>query len=1365
MCFSTRPYEQFHCMITRKPGTGTTIIAVLLMMASFACAPLLHAQPFGATATADGVRSVHPSVAARPILFTENIGQWPDGVRMQGIAGSTNVRFEAHQVSYSYLVTSHNGGEAGSHLDRHLLRTEFLGARADVTVEGDSATGSLSNYYLSADPSTWRSGARGFMRVHYRQLYDGIDAMYYGHDGGMKYDFIVAPGADHRQIRLRYHGAKKLRLNRSGEMEVTTAFGAVREAPPYCYQEIGGKQVQVKGAYRLLGGNIYGFSLGSYDPRYPVVVDPCLSVEYSTYFGGGGYDIVTNMAVDSTGFAYAVGLTRAFDFPTIPQPETYTENVVFISKISPDGSRLIYSTFIGQAYEGAYSSDKNTLLYESIGEDVEVTRNGEAIVAMTTNIDTLPTTANSYQRAMSQNRQNSACNPAAFRNFDGYLARLNASGRLVWGTYLGGSDNDYISDIALDANDNICITGMTYGAVCGSRGDSLVFPTTTQRFGSADALRGFETFVSVLSANGRTLQFSTLYGGTRNEFASKIAVDASNRIYILGSTNSTNLPTTTGAYKSSPDPGLSASVYDLYIARINPATAQLEYSTYFGDNGGNGRLGLGFNGFTPQSLFAAIDGFRRLDRRQGLIVERNGSSIVFAGSTRSTTLPVTGGAYQSNAPNGGGGSDQSFNVFIARMNLDAGQLLAATYLGGSDFDGLGGIVYDRFGDVAVGVTTSSSDFPISPVNIQDDLRGLIDGAIVTLSPDLSRLTYGSYVGGSAAQAGPIPEQVVTGITSDSAGGLYLYGGTTSRDLRVTPQALQKQNDYYGGYIVKFAAPSAPRVGAGLGITFDPNTCGDIQTEPMLVFNSGQSPMRVDSVGFKNGLHYRLLNPPATPFTLAPCDTLTLTVVFDASKVECSTRATDSLIILAGNAENPRVMIPMSGIRRCLTFTFLQTAVTVDRYKLGSGKYVGFTANVRGTQDQYLTITPDPGNNNIFEPLPTRLNSVLAEGTSGIAFRVNAQDTGYYCESFTATVQPCNRIFKLTICAHVTSGIFTSIDTVNYGLMSCRELDLPHLIRNTGNDTLEVNVAYVAGPNPSNVEFTENVSTRRFLAPGETTTYILPIRPKGYGKQSSTIYFQTNEGGETGRLRGITINIELDSVAFRLANASVVGALGQIVEMPITYQSLLEGRLPLEELTLMLKFDPKLLAVSGISTNGTLAAGWELTSSRYVPDGTIIKVRKGTTGSTFSGQTGRLFNVQFKVLRGDTLASGLGISLAGASAGCLTAEIDSAMLFRLNEECATPDRLIVSGRRVLKQSVPNPANAMVTIPYFLAEPNHVTLVLYDDGGREVLSLVDQERPAGESEARFDSRLLSSGVYFYRLTIGNTISETRTMVITR
>ncbi|MEP7220367.1 MAG: SBBP repeat-containing protein, partial [Bacteroidota bacterium] len=635
-------------------------------------------------------------------------------------------------------------------------------------------------------------------------------------------DFLLAPGADASAIRLRYDGARALRLKENGEMEATTDFGIVHEAAPYSYQEIGGKRVAVEAAYRLIGRDSYGFRLGPHDPTRPVVIDPCLSVEYATFLGGGGYDVVTNVAADSAGFAYATGFTRAPDFPLLPEVDTIDQdNYVFISKITPDGA-LVYSTFIAQAYDSAYSSTVTNLIYESIGEDVEATKNGEAVIALSTNRENLATTANAYKRQLTKNDINGPCGPAVFRNFDVYVARLDISGKLKWGTYLGNTNNDYLSDIALDNNENVYLTGFTYGATCVSgsdpAGDKLTFPITGTpgAFTSADTLRNLDAYVTVLNADGRNLRFSALYGGTGNDVPSKIVVDQAGKIYIFGSTNSTNLPTSLNAFQRTRATGATAGTYDLFLAKIDPVTENLDYSSYICDNG-PGRIGLGFGGFSPRPFDETIDGFDRRDRLQGMMLDRTNGTLILAGTTRSGTLPTTTGVIGpgSRGPNG---VDESANdAYLIRFSTAPAGIVAATYLGGSDFDGLGGIGFDRFGDIAVSISTKSTDFPLSAVAIQQSLRGKVDGAITTISPDFRQLTYSSYYGGSATPGDRLWEQIVAGLTVDKDGGIYIYGATSSRDFPLSQHPISKDEDYYQGYLVKFSAPSAAKIGLGLSL--------------------------------------------------------------------------------------------------------------------------------------------------------------------------------------------------------------------------------------------------------------------------------------------------------------------------------------------------------------------------------------------------------------------------------------------------------------------------------------------------------------------------------------------------------------------
>jgi hypothetical protein len=786
------------------------------------------------------------------------------------------------------------------------------------------------------------------------------------------------------------------------------------------------------------------------------------------------------------------------------------------------------------------------------------------------------------------------------------------------------------------------------------------------------------------------------------------------------------------------------------------------YSTYFADGGESGRRGLGVGAYTTRSAYAMLAGFERQERRQGLVVERSGV-VIFGGSTRSATLPTTPGAIQG-SPRNASADSTGYNCFVVRMDLGNNQVLGSTYLGGSDIDVLGGLGIDKLGDIVVGASTRSADFPLSAVNIQNERRGGVDAAIATISPDATRLTYSTFYGGNVLRGTILWEQSVTGVTVDHEGGIYLYGGTASRNIPLTPQAIVKQNDYYGGYIVKFSAPTAAKIGLGLDVNFEPNQCGELQTQTQLLFNSGQLPMQVTDLRFKVGQYFKLINPPQTPFTLQPCDTLTLTIGFFGADLECKTRATDSLVVTAPNASIPRVAILALGRRICQTFHFDTNNVVIDYYKLNSKKFVGFGINVRGDSAQYLTIEPDPGNTGIFTPTSPVINRTYKEGTTGIAFDVNATDTGYFCESFTATVEPCHRVTKLTICAHVRSGIYTAASNVDYGLISCKEIVEPFVVYNTGNDTLQVSVAYVAGVNPKDINFLEDVQSTRKVPVHDSTIFKLYVRPLGAGKHESIVVLQTDEGGENGKQHTVTLTAELDSVAFRMMTVNVIGGFGEIVSLPVEYQPLLDGRVPLEELTLHAKYDPKLLDIVGIDQNGTVAPGWVLVENKYVDSGAVIKLRRGPAGGAFTG-AGRLMNLQLKVLRGDTIASPLELHLAGASKGCLYAEIDSGRIFQLNAECAAGQRLLFSDRRLLKQSIPNPALTSVTIPYSIPEDGHVTLVVYDALGREALRLIDSDLPGGDAQLTFDARALAPGRYYYRLTVGEDLTETRTMVIER
>src|SRR2546425_5612407 len=290
----------------------------------------------------------------------------------------------------------------------------FAGANPMPRLAGLRELPGKANYFIGNDPTKWRTNVSTYAKVRYDDLYPGIDLVYYGNQRQLEYDFVVRPGANPSRIVLGVRGADRLEVDAQGDLVLHTAVGPIRERKPVIYQEIDGDRKEIPGAYVLTGRHQVGFRVAAYDASQPLVIDPVLV--YSTYLGGSGLDQGFGIAVDASGNAYVTGLTASTDFPTTTGAFRTTSGGsqdVFVTKLNPAGSALVYSTYIGGSGDDG-------------GFGISVDALGNAYVTGFTTSTNFPTTPGAFQTSFSGWSR-------------GFVTKLNPTGTgLGYSSYLGG---------------------------------------------------------------------------------------------------------------------------------------------------------------------------------------------------------------------------------------------------------------------------------------------------------------------------------------------------------------------------------------------------------------------------------------------------------------------------------------------------------------------------------------------------------------------------------------------------------------------------------------------------------------------------------------------------------------------------------------------------------------------------------------------------------------------------------------------------------------------------------------------------------------------------------------------------------------
>jgi Beta-propeller repeat len=646
-----------------------------------------------------------------------------------------------------------------------VVRMQLLGASSGAQLAAADPKSGKVNYYLGNDPSKWRTNVPLFGRVSYRNLYPGVDLVFHGAGRQLEFDYLVSPGADASSIAVAFKGADGMSTNAAGDLVLATAAGPVEMHRPVAYQEEDGVRQNVEAGFAVKGANEVAFALGSYDHTRELVIDP--TVTFSTYFGGDFADYGLSIVADGSGNAFVAGAT---DSVTIPGDSSGTNGGsfdVFVTKISSTGT-LAFTTLFG----GSVDDFPGGIAVDSQGIYVAGTTDSPdfpATVGQTTflggiangNNDafaaklSLTTGALSWGTYIAGSDSDSGLGIAVDSGHnlyvvgetfsadlggavggvnplpngstvnlglgtgadDGYIVKLNSTGTaysLV--SYIGGSNGDLATGVALDPAGNIYVSGETIstdlrttaGVVQGTCGTDRACNT-----GASGPLD--DAFVVGIQANLAAYKYVTYYGGSNVDDAFAIAADGFGDAFITGATASTDFPTAGTPFQTS-----LAGAQNAFVVVLNPTGTAANYGSYLGGNGTD--FGLGITN------------------------DISGNAYV-TGQTSSSTFPLLNPTQSTLS-----GSTDAFVSVLSPIQKTA---LFSTYLGGGgDEDQLGGsIALDPSGNIYVTGDTDSGNGSTAVFPTTAALDGTYGGGTCVNSGGISVPCTDAFIAAyTAAQA-------------------------------------------------------------------------------------------------------------------------------------------------------------------------------------------------------------------------------------------------------------------------------------------------------------------------------------------------------------------------------------------------------------------------------------------------------------------------------------------------------------------------------------------------------------------------------------------------------------------------------------
>lgn len=686
-------------------------------------------------------RSVSPCDSS--VLFIENVGQFDEEARFLVYGEDRHIWLTERAIWVTVLEPSPLN-----------LRLSFVDANPRTRLQPFDRLETSVSYFIGNDPARWHSQVPVWGGVRYEELYRGIDLEISSSGGSLTWQFLARPGADLSAVRLRVEGAEGMALD-GDALRLTTAAGSY-ELPlfPVIGAGSGGTSRPA-----IVGDQVLAPIARRTDSHLQATLTSTSTLLYSTFLGSTDYDMARSITVDESGAMYVIGDTDSPDFPTTPGAFDRDHNGMsdlFVVKLDPTGSTLIYATFIGGSHV-EYSWDYSA-----------VDASGALYIASATRSPDFPTTPGAFDRVYGGGYP--------FYRSDVVVVKLNATGSaLLFSTYLGGAADDISGGLAIDASGAVYVAGQTWG--CG-------FPTTPGAFdtthGSDPPCEYSDCFVTKFNPSGSALLYSTYLGGMDDDGCYDIAVDSAGAAYVTGWTRG-GFPTTPGAFDTTIDYNLlcfsgpfSVPCYDAFVAKLNPAGSALVYGTYLG--GGTYDIGM------------------------GIAVDATGAAYV-SGATSSDDFPVTPGAYDETY-NDPGITYEYSDVFVTKLNPSGSDLVYSTYLGGGGWDYGRDLAINAAGEAYLLAVTMSNHFPTTPGAFCRYRPGYDDIALAKLNATGSKLLYSTYLG-------TMFNEYPFSVAVDACGDAYVTGWTESSDFPTTPGAYDTTfNGVSDAIVVKFR-PGGP----------------------------------------------------------------------------------------------------------------------------------------------------------------------------------------------------------------------------------------------------------------------------------------------------------------------------------------------------------------------------------------------------------------------------------------------------------------------------------------------------------------------------------------------------------------------------